>query len=224
VNVNFFEGKMSADDLTWPVIFSQGTLIRYEPTTDQDRGQSVYFGGPLQMKSTGVSYGPEPLHRLLTFPLLRIPQPAGMREGGWQGVFYGMRYDGCSLSYRRHDSDMGGDSHIHVTQMRCTGDAPRVGLPDYVSRDDWPYENYPKILPYLVLKELSRESMSFDDFERNCTIQGLEWCKGDELVVIIPSHFRLGVSLWGPFSDESVQIIASYNFHTKEMYVTNQCY
>jgi hypothetical protein len=214
---------MTPDHLHWPVVYSQGTLIRYTPVTTDEVGAccGAYFGGPLQQSFSGVEFGPEPLHRLFTFCPLSVPQPEGHRVTGRMSLFYGMRFDGCLL-IRSHQNTESIDASLplEVTSMSKVKSSP-----------DWPYAGYPQILPYIPLMELSRESMTPSQFEKTCTWQGLEdWVggyapwSGQELVIIIPPIARLGVSMWGFDGDEmGTQIIGCYNFETQEMRVSNQC-
>jgi len=88
---------MTPDMLRWPVILTGGVVIHYGPSEDFE---PTYAGGPLEQMFQGATFGPEPLHRILTLSVSGLPQPSGVKLRGKLPFFYGMRFSGCEMRYR----------------------------------------------------------------------------------------------------------------------------
>src|SRR5688572_11980393 len=125
---------MSLDALKFPVAYHDGAAYFFEPT---DRYSGTYFGGPCEAPVTGVGYGPEPLHHIMTVddddvPIISPP------------LLYGLRYSGCDLTYRISDDD-----ECEILKME-----PRK------SSADFPYLRYPSLLPYIPMRMARRLKIS----------------------------------------------------------------
>jgi hypothetical protein len=207
---------LAPDKIHWPVIFSAGTKIEFAPANVFG---PAYFGGPLEQKFSGQQFGPEPLHRLFTFSAAALPQPKGNYLQGRMGVFFGLRYDGCELQYRVPVLEAVNAQYIQSTSPI---DVRRVS-PNR-SSDEWPYADYPRLLPYVQMKEVSRTPMQAQEFASTHTWQGVEAISEDDLVVIVPAVATLGVSLWGRSGDEeAVQVVFRYSYSTHNATVCSQC-
>jgi len=89
---------------------------------------------------------------------------------------------------------------------------------------DWPYFNYPPLLPYVPLREVSQSAIGLSQFADQYTWQGIDNPEEQELIAIIPAMSKHGVSMWGPAGDdESVQIIFRYNYQTHLVTTYNEC-
>src|SRR5688500_6429614 len=117
---------MGPEDVRFPVAYYGGTAYFLAPT---DRYTGSYFGGPSDVSLTGVRHGPEPLHHVLTIDYRVVPalEEAYLFQ---LPLFYGLRYDGCELTYRASSDD-----------CRITKLSPRK------SSANWPYRDYPPYLP-----------------------------------------------------------------------------
>jgi len=206
----------SPDRIRWPVIFSAGIKIEFAPT---DVFGPAYFGGPLEQKFSGQQFGPEPLHRLFTFSAAALPQPKGNYLQGRMGVFFGLRYDGCELQYRVPVLKAVNAQYIETASPI---DVRRVS-PNR-SSDEWPYANYPRMLPYVQMKEVSRTPMQAEELVSTHTWQGIGAITEDDLVVVVPAVAALGVSLWGRCGDDAaVQVVVRYGYSTHDATVGSQC-
>ena len=208
---------MTPDDLSWPVVFSGDQVVRFAPADDFG---SAYFGGPLEQTFSGQTFGPEPLHRVFTFGPGGLPQPRGHNLQGRLSFFYGMRYSGCELRYKVPVLE--GVNAQFVQDYSQSVEVDQISPSE--SSADWPYIGYPALLPYVPLQEVSRTSITPDEFANEYTWQGLEGFSGDELVVVVPAIARLGVSMWGRSGDdEAVQIVFRYSYRDRVIHATNQC-
>lgn len=205
------------DQLKWPVVFTGRTLVRYQPC---DGRGSASVGGPLQQKFTGRRFGPEPLHRIFTFSVGVLPQPDGHKLQGRMALFYGLRYDGCELRYRVPVLEgVNGQFNMEASRaVEVLDIAPNKSSPD------WPYQDYPRLLPYVHLEEASRTPIEPEEFAATFTWQGIEGISSNDLVVIVPAIASLGVSMWGFGGDDAaVQIVYRYSYATHEASVGTQC-
>lgn len=207
----------SPDDLRWPALFSGGTVVHFEPA--EDLGEA-YFGGPLEQAFDGEPFGPAPLHRIFTFSPAGVPQPAGHNLQGFLSLFYGMRFSGCELRY-----SVATTSGVNAQYIRDSAARTRVtSISPAQSCDDWPYADYPRLLPYVPLREASRHSIESGRFAELYTWQGLEDFSADELVVVVPAVARLGVSMWGRSGDQEAAILVfRYRYLTHEVHASSQC-
>lgn len=203
--------QMNPDPFLWPVVFTGSTAVYFEPTTHLG---SAYFGGPLEQEFDGLSFGPEPLHRIFTFSPAGMPQPKGNNLQGRMSLFFGMRYQSCQLVY---DVEVAGavnaqvindwDRKTSVTAMRPTASNP-----------NWPYQSYPVLLPYVRMKERERTEMAPEEFAEQHIQGGLPELTAADMCIVVPPVSAFGVSMWGPTGDDAgSQIVFRYGYRTNEI-------
>lgn len=117
-----------------PLVFAfhADTLYTFEPAV---RGSASHFGGPPPAQIYGQPFGPRPLHLIASLGARHIPA-LGECYFGALPLIYGMYYDGCMLSYRVQVS--------HKVEL--------LQIQPATSSDDWPYENFPPLVPYIPLR------------------------------------------------------------------------
>jgi hypothetical protein len=138
------------------------------------------FGGPIDVKLSGIEHDPKPLHLIaqLSASDLRLMPTAEGDKLFDIPLIYGMCFDGCNIDYH---VDIKGN--IEIRKMSPTE-----------SSDDWPYRNYPALLPYLPLRVGETRNCSYAEFaELFCNMPEQQTT---ELVVAVPTPMTLGVSLW----------------------------
>ena len=149
-----------------------------------------YFGGPIESYPLGVEHGLRPVHHVATLWGQHLPFLLDERLVEIP-LFYGFCYDNCHLRYCLD----GGDHDIDLLEL----------IPSK-SADNYPYIDYPPMLPYYPLAPVGPETVTLDQFQ-SLLRQPAEIRDG-ETVVVVPSQFTLGMSLWGKTGDaENTQII-----------------
>jgi hypothetical protein len=156
--------------------FHDGKLYEFERADEHTRSA---FGGAMPRKITGQAFGPKPLHQIACLSGLDIPALSTAHIHQLPLVF-GMHYDGCGLSYRVKSRN-----EIEILRIK-----PSVSL------DNWPYENFPPLIPYvpLQLKDSPRE-ISFEEFAARFTTDIPD--ESVELIVCVPEPATIGLSFWG---------------------------
>ena len=194
---------MSLLKLKFPVAYFGGKAYFLEP---DDRFSWTHFGGPCEVTFTGPGSDPHCLHHILTLHSGVIPPLAQQPTAPAVPLFYGMQYDGCVLSYRVLKSSL-----CEIVELD-----PRDADADY------PYPDYPRLLPYIPLRLAKRTNCTAKQFA-NLAWQGLD-IKPKTMAVIVPPIFTCGVSMWGKWGDaEGVQIIFECDFENQTVKATNQC-
>lgn len=147
------------------------------------------FGGPLERTVRGVPFGPRRLHALVHLAGEHVPTLLGKAASLELDLVFGLCFDGCVLEYE-HDAD----------ELRVLSIAPSA------SSDDWPYPDYPALVPFAPLELASSARREWREFAER---HGLEHAAPPvELVVVVPPPMTLGTSLWGRFGDlEGVRIV-----------------
>jgi hypothetical protein len=147
------------------------------------------FGGPLELDVVGRSFGPKPLHRIARLGAQHIPVLE--RDYLFElPLVYGMHYDGCRLSYR--------------VQSSHKVDLLEIDPPS--SSDDWPYPNFPPLLPYIPLRlDNTRRRVSYDDFASR--FPNMPETQRAEMVVAVPPPATIGLSLWACGDGNGVTIV-----------------
>ena len=177
--------------------------------TRSDRFGSSYFGGPGRFLIEACSDGPNHIHHIATIRNIDFGV-LGYDFGFVIPFFYPMRADGCELSYQRT-----AQMAIAVTSM--SPEEPEGVEPP------WPYDDYPRLLPYVPLKVHEAVEMPLDTFSDE-VMQGVQDVTEEELIFVVPPNPLLGCSLWGPTGDaEGYQIIFRYNTVTGTMTVGTAC-
>lgn len=171
-----------------PLVFAfhEGHVYTFERT---DQHSASVFGGPLEAKITGCSFGPKPLHLIAHLRSWHLPV-LGQRFVFDLPLIFGMHYDGCELSYRRVKA--------HEIEL--------LYIKPSESSDDWPYLNFPPLLPYLPLRldDVPRLE-SYDTFAQR--FPNMPWPQPAELVVTVPPPATIGLSLWGSGDGDDVTIV-----------------
>jgi hypothetical protein len=161
-----------------------------------DQNSASVFGGPMPSKVTGQAFGPKPLHRIACLHRLdiRALSAANVRE---LPLVFGMHFDGCQLCYRVKDRD-----EIEILQITPT-----------TSLDDWPYENFPPLIPYvpLRLKDSPRDTTYGEFAARFPDIPN----ESAELIVCVPEPATIGLSFWGDW--HNVTIIFQCDLQKREV-------
>ena len=193
---------MLPEELRYPAVYFDGHACLYERAT---KYSTSYFGGPTEIQLAGLRHGPRPIHHLMTLNWRAIPgiEKKGVTE---LPLFYGMGYSGCSMTYEIVES-----SRCKLLEMEPSK-----------SSADWPYSGYPDLLPYIPLRLAQRVSCSQEQF-RELLCQRSE-VKPDEVTVIVPAMFDLGISLWGHSGDaEGVQIVFHCDIEKGIVRAYNEC-
>jgi hypothetical protein len=196
---------MLSHELRFPVAYHDGIAYFLERS---ENWSATYFGGPLDVNLSGIRYGTRRLHHILTLDSDQIPRLSEC------GVFrvplvYGMCYSGCSMKYKL--------SNKHGNEIEIVQLTPRKSSPN------WPYRDYPPLLPCIPLKVAEKKRCSPQSFVRFSCQESLE-VKSHALTAIVPAMFQFGVSMWGRWGDaEDVQIIFQCDLKKLEVNAFNQC-
>ena len=84
------------------------------------------------------------------------------------------------------------------------------------------YTPYPDLLPYVPLRLARRVRCTAEQFRELLLQQGE--VKAEEVTIIIPPMFDLGLSLWGHSGDaEGVQIVFQLDVEKRRVRVYNEC-
>jgi hypothetical protein len=158
-----------------------------------------HFGGPLPSEVIGQTFGPKPLHQLARLSAWHIPA-LGQNHTNPLPLIFGMHFGGCHLSYRVHSGD-----RVEILKIK----------PDR-SLDDWPYANFPPLLPYVPLRlEDTPRPASYDEFAGRFPNMPTEPA---ELMVAVPPPATIGLSLWGDSGDwDDVTIIFECDLKAREV-------
>ena len=193
---------MLPKELHYPAAFYNNHACFYERAQFYS---SSYFGGPTSIRFTGLRHGPRRLHHMMTLNWDAIP---GIEDKGYSdlSLFYGMCYSGCTMTYEIKES----------FSFRLLELEPRR------SSSDWPYTPYPDLLPYVPLRLARRVRCTAEQFRELLIQQGD--VKADEVTIIIPPMFDLGLSLWGHSGDaEGVQIVFQLDVERRRVRAYNEC-
>jgi hypothetical protein len=167
------------------------------------------FGGPLEARLSGVEHGPKPLHMIaeLASTHLRTKSLGAAERDNLFDIplIYGMCYDGFDIEYH-----VDGVRHIEIRKMRPTQ-----------SSGDWPYPNFPLLLPYVPLRVGETRSASYAEFAD--AFPNMPEPQPTELVVVVPTPATLGVSLWGRGDGEDVIILFECDLADRMVYASNRC-
>lgn len=161
------------------------------------------FGGPLPAAIAGRRFGPKPLHLIARLAGWHIPA-LGENQLFDLPLIYGLNYDGCCLDYRVE--------YGHKVEL--------TGIEPASSSDDWPYANFPPLLPYVPLRldDTPRRS-SYDEFAAR--FPNMPDPQPAELIVAVPSPATVGISLWGEYGDD-VTIVFVCDLRKKTVNASNR--
>jgi hypothetical protein len=189
---------MSGEPLVFA--FHDDRLYTFERT---DRHSVSVFGGPLTAKISGKPFGPKPLHVIACLAGRHIP---ALNEHHLieLPLIYGMHYSGCDMRYR-----VTYGRHIEL-----------LAITPAASSDDWPYPDFPPLLPYVPLRlDDIYTRASYDKFASR--FPNMPDRQPADLVVAVPPPATLGLSLWGCGDGAGVTIVFACDLKDKRVGVTN---
>ena len=141
------------------------------------------YGGPLGQTVTGCPFGPARLHHVASLSPSSLPfLGAPPQHVSSLPLVYGFRFDGCELEYRFEPNE--------IEVLRISPDR---------SAQDWPYPDYPPLLPYIPVEAAPPITQDWKAFASQFSIFSEE--PPAELVAIVPPAFLIGQSLWGRDGD-----------------------
>jgi hypothetical protein len=190
---------MAAEQLV--LAYCDGTVFSFERA---ERLSPSWFGGPLEARITGIKFGPSPLHMIAR--LARSDFAGSSRSDLFDiPLIYGVCYEACDLEYRVDDV-----GKIELRQLDPTE-----------SSDDWPYPNYPPLLPHVPLQLGEARLSTYEAFAE--PLPNMPRLQPTELVVVVPAPATLGVSLWGKYGDGDVVILFECDLEKRVVYASNRC-
>jgi hypothetical protein len=185
-----------------PLVFAfhDDTLYAFEQA---ERLTASHFGGPPPRKISGQSFGPKPLHLIASLGCLHIPALSQHRLTDVP-LIYGMQYDGCMLSYRIEYSHK-----VELLQIKPAS-----------SSDDWPYSNFPPLLPYVPLRlDDTPRRVGYDEFAEQ--FPNMPEKQSAELVVAVPPPATIGLSFWDGGDWDGVTIVFECDLKKSEVRAFN---
>jgi hypothetical protein len=195
---------MSAEQLV--SLFYDGSVYSFERSHEHS---PFTFGRPLEgtLRFPGVPKDDRPLHMVASLYLGRIPKVT--KHYGFQTelpLIYGFTYSGCEIKYR----------------VKITGNIEILKLSPTKSCHDFPYKNYPPILPYVPLKISKPRRCTYSNFVEE--IPNMDEKQPAELIVAVPPPATLGFSLWGPMGDaEGVVVVFECSVADRTVRAYNVC-
>lgn len=200
------DGEHIDDDDSFPEgllhVLHADRLYTFAKGTERNPWSFDFFGGPLERRLSGIQVGPMPLHHIATFMAGHV---GAVPQIGAIPLAFGMCFDGCQMAYRFDRKQ------IEITHMRpCT------------STEDWPYANYPLLLPYYQLKLTGTEECSWERFAHLFINQPDK--QPADVVAVVPPPFDIGMSLWGPGDDSNdVQLVFNCDLGKRTIEATSHC-
>jgi hypothetical protein len=166
---------------------------------EAERRAHSHFGGPLPCEIIGQPFGPKPLHQVAYLSGLHI-SALSRNHLHELPLIHGMYFDGCQMSYRVESG--------HKLEI--------LKIQPAQSLDNWPYANFPPLLPYIPLRlEDTPCSASYDEFAKRFPNMPSEPA---ELMVAVPPPETIGLSLWGDSGDwDDVTIIFECDLKKREV-------
>ena len=181
-------------------VFCDGKTFSFV-RSNRDAGST--YGGRLDEKVSGCTFGPRRLHKLGQLTASSISGLSSPRNVFGLPLVYGFHFDGCLLKYGF------GANTVEV-----------LSISPAQSSEDWPYINYPPLLPRLPIEALPPRIEQWRQFSER--FPNLPTTQSADLIAVAPPVFTIGHSMWGPSGDhEGVsvvfecdlgqQIVTSYN-------------
>lgn len=167
-----------------------------------NRLTSICFGGPLEREVTGLAHGPRRLHAIGCLSARVIPALSRPYISSFP-LIYGMCFDGCEMIYR-----LVPNGPIEVVHMSTTR-----------SLDDWPYRDFPALLPFVPLALATATPRSYTDFAKR--FPNMPDRPEGQLVVCVTPPATVGVSLWGSGDYEGVTIVFDCDLTTATVHAYN---
>lgn len=182
-------------------VYNNGWLFEWERS---DRHEPSYFGGPPEVLVSDLPWRSQPLHHIATLRNSDVEIP-GFRFGFKTPFLYGIKNEGCNLSYQQTAS-----AAISVKSLE-----PRK------SEESYPYPGYPTLLPYIPLKLVRKKQCDPQKFKERIYNTGWE-LKPNVAYAIVPDPPDIGFTIWGP-SGNDTKIVFEYDFVNGTMRACNQC-
>ena len=180
--------------------FHDDRLYTFERTP---RYSPSVFGGPLAATISGPPFGPKPLHLIACLGGWHIPA-LNHNHLFELPLIYGLQYDGCSLNYRVE--------YGHKVEL--------LGIQPATASNDWPYPNFPPLLPYVPLRlDDTPRATSYDAFAER--FPNMPEKQPAELVVVVPPPADVGVSLGGAGDGDDTSIVFACNLEKKTVSACN---
>lgn len=121
-------------------------------------------------------------------------------------LIYPFRYDGGRIVYHWNDKNL--------TIDELTPDEPD---------EEWPYEDFPDILPQSTMGSSAAFDVEREEFEE-LLWQGVPGVSDDKVIVVVPPREDYNVSLWGEYGDpEMVQCVFVFDPATGKVIAESQC-
>ncbi|HET7624002.1 MAG TPA: hypothetical protein VFM25_01965 [Verrucomicrobiae bacterium] len=216
---------MLPEELQYPAAYYGGQACFYKRAA---KFSNSYFGGPPHstFKFTGITYDTHSIHHVMSLSWKTVP---GIEKKGISDLplFYGLRYGACRMKYEILPPSESVFSKIEDSLSSKSGS---IDLPDLSSEchllemeprkssDSWPYAGYPELLPYVPLCLADRVACSPEDFQ-SLILHGDD-VNPEEVTVVIPPMFDIGISLFGHDADaEGIQLVFRCNLENKKLTV-----
>ena len=150
------------------MLFNDGSVYSFERAYEHS---PFTFGGPFEgtQRFSDLPKDDCLLHMVARLSLHLIPELS--KRYGFQPelpLIYGFTYSGCEIKYRK----------------KITGTIEILELSPTESCDDFPYKNYPPILPYVPLKILEPRRCTYSKFAE--VIPNMAKKQPAELIVAVP--------------------------------------
>jgi hypothetical protein len=142
-------------------------------------------------------------------------------------LFYGIHYDGCVMKYEllppsesffleiEHSLSAASDTESKIQIPDLSSECHILEMEPLESSGNWPYAGYPDLLPYVPLELADRIPCSAEEFQ-GLILHGDE-VKPEEVTVVIPPMYDLGISLFGHSADaEGLQLVFRCNLENNK--------
>ncbi len=193
--------------------FYQEELHEYDFS---DRHSGSTFGGPFSTPLYGEVPNVEYLHQVAVIYGTQRPDYVSRFLQNLP-LLYGIRFSGCDLSYRL----VAGSIPHEGREIHYRGAEILELFPDQPD-DDWPYPNFPSLLPYWPIERKCSRPCSWKEFAEE-TFDVRE-SPPTQLIFAMSPPTNLGISLWGADGDlEGVEVIWEVDTETQHVHVTNRC-
>jgi hypothetical protein len=162
------------------------------------------FGGPRDFKIKGKRAGADRLHYIACLNHNDLPilgAPSYVHE---LPLLHGLRYVNGNLKYQFEYSD--------ISILSSPGKYD----------DEWPYRDYPTLLPYIPLTVTKRKKQTWEQFAAD--FPNMKDEQPSDVVVIVPPPMTIGMSVWGRDGDgEGVAMVFECDLKKKQVTTYNVC-
>jgi hypothetical protein len=200
---------MTADKICMPTLIFPDRLVR---ASFAGSGLNRHrLGGPLELEIKKWPRRYPPPHRVLTLDTMDPALDLDIQRASPIPLIYGFQLSGCRMKYKLTRSD-------DIEIQECQGQLAK----------NWPYADYPPMLPTVPLFFKSSEPIDWKKLEQDEDWSGLtnqdSRPKKDEILIVVPPNDVYGVSLWGWSGDRNgVQVVFRVNLNTLAVEAWNEC-